>query len=75
MWHIDPLLGNDREISTYTRDVTRHRPVNNDRRTVFSVRSVLRCKQDMLGLEWVGELVYERTAGFRLLRTVAVRSW
>jgi hypothetical protein len=49
LWHIDPLLGNDRKISNYTTTVTRHRTLNSNRGTVFSVRSVPRCyKQDKL---------------------------
>jgi hypothetical protein len=35
LWHVDPLLGNDRET-------TRQRSVNSNRGTVFSVRSVPR---------------------------------
>jgi hypothetical protein len=47
LWHVDPLLGNDREISNYTTAVTRQRLVNSNRGTVFSVPSVLRrYKQD-----------------------------
>jgi hypothetical protein len=34
MWHVNPLLGNDREISDYTTVVTRQRPFNK-RWTVF----------------------------------------
>jgi hypothetical protein len=34
MWHVDPLLGNDRE--TIKTAVTRQRPVNSNRETVFS---------------------------------------
>jgi hypothetical protein len=53
LWHVDLLLGNDREISNYTTAVTRQRSVNN-RRRVFYVRPVPRWyKQDKL----VGELV------------------
>jgi hypothetical protein len=43
MWHVVLLLGNDREISNYTTTITRQRPVNSNRGTVFSVRSVPRC--------------------------------
>jgi hypothetical protein len=60
LWHVDPLLGNDREISKYTAAVTRKRPVNSNRGMVFSVRSLPRCyKQDKLGVEFtelVGDL-------------------
>jgi hypothetical protein len=31
MWPVDPLLGNDREISNYTTAVTRQRPVESNR--------------------------------------------
>jgi hypothetical protein len=45
--HVDPLLGNDRKTNNYTTAATRLRPVNNNRRTVFSVRSVSRyCNVD-----------------------------
>jgi hypothetical protein len=37
-WYVNPLLGNDREISNYTTAVTRQRPVNSNRRKMFSVR-------------------------------------
>jgi hypothetical protein len=56
LWHVDTLLGNDRERSNYTTAVTRQRPVNSNRGMVFSVRSVPRCcKQDKL--EVSGDLV------------------
>jgi hypothetical protein len=49
--HVVALLGNDSEISNYTTAVTRQRPVNSNRGTVFSVRFVPRCyKQDKLGV-------------------------
>jgi hypothetical protein len=55
--HVDLLLGNDREINNYTLAVTRQPPVNSNRETVFSVRSVPRCyKQDKLGVAVSGEL-------------------
>jgi hypothetical protein len=45
LWHVDPLLGNDREISSCTTTVSRQRTVNSHRGTVFSVRFVPRyCK-------------------------------
>jgi hypothetical protein len=51
LWHVDQMLGNNREISTYTTVVTRHQPLNSNRDRVLSVRSVLRCyKQDKLGV-------------------------
>jgi hypothetical protein len=52
LWHVDQLLGNDREISKYTVAVTRQWPVNSKRGKAFSVRSVPRCyKQDKLGVQ------------------------
>jgi hypothetical protein len=51
MWHVDPLLGNAREISNNTTAVARQRSTNGSRGTVFYVWSVPRCyKQDKLGL-------------------------
>jgi hypothetical protein len=41
-WHADILLGNDLEISNYTKAVTRQRAVNSNKEMVFSVRSMLR---------------------------------
>jgi hypothetical protein len=35
LWHIDPLLGNDHEISNHTMTVTRQWPVNSNRGKVF----------------------------------------
>jgi hypothetical protein len=48
MGHVDPLLGNDHEISNYTMAVTRQRSINSNRETVFSVWSVPRYEQDAL---------------------------
>jgi hypothetical protein len=42
--HADLLLGNNHEISNYITAVTRQQPINSNGGTVFSVRSVLRCK-------------------------------
>jgi hypothetical protein len=59
LWHADPLLGNDSEISNCTAAPTRQRDVNGNR-GMFSVRFVPRChKKDKLGVrsEFVGELV------------------
>jgi hypothetical protein len=33
LWHVEPLLGNDRKTSNYTTAVTRQRPVNSNRET------------------------------------------
>jgi hypothetical protein len=59
LWHVDPLLGNDRVIGNYTTAITRRRPVNSKTGTVFSVRSLPRCyKQDkLMRSEVVGEFV------------------
>jgi hypothetical protein len=49
LWHVDLLLDNGREITNYTTTVTRQWPANNNRGTMFSVRSVPRCyKQNKL---------------------------
>jgi hypothetical protein len=61
LWHVDQLLRNDCEINDYTTAVIRQRPVNSNRETVFSVRSVQRCyKQDKLGVCWWEVHVRER---------------
>jgi hypothetical protein len=50
---VDPLLGNDREISNYATAASRQRPENSNRGKVYSVLSAPRCyKQDKL-VEWV----------------------
>jgi hypothetical protein len=47
LWNLDPLVGNDHEISSYTTAVIRQQPVKSSRGTAFSVRPVPRClKQD-----------------------------
>jgi hypothetical protein len=67
LWHVDPLLGNDREISNYTTAVTRQRPVNSNRGMMFSVRSLPKCyKQDKLELSSVSWLVSEWVRGLLL---------
>jgi hypothetical protein len=59
LWHVDPLLGDNREIGDRTAGVAKQRPadnrgmvlsarsakqrLNSNRGTVFRVRSVLRC--------------------------------
>jgi hypothetical protein len=40
VWHVDPLVRNDREISIYTTAFTRQWSKNSNRGTVFSVRSM-----------------------------------
>jgi hypothetical protein len=51
VWQVDPSLGIDREISICTTAITRQQPVNSNRGTVSSVRSVLSCyTQDKLGV-------------------------
>jgi hypothetical protein len=57
LWHVDPLLGNDREISNHTTTFTRQGPVNSNRENVFSVLSVLKCKQDKWGLRFSRDLL------------------
>jgi hypothetical protein len=48
--HISPMLGNNCKINC-KMVVTRQQPINSNRETVFSVRSMLRCyKQDKLGV-------------------------
>jgi hypothetical protein len=39
-WHVDPLLGNDPEMSNYTTAVAKEWPLNSNRRMVFSARPV-----------------------------------
>lgn len=41
LWHMDLLLGSDQEVCSYTTAVTRQWPINSNRRTVFSVQSML----------------------------------
>jgi hypothetical protein len=51
LWHVDTMLGYDRKKSNYTTAFTRHRPVNSNRGTVFSVLSVPRYyKQNKIGV-------------------------
>jgi hypothetical protein len=66
LWHVDPLPGNDREISDYTTApqtiIFPRQQLNSNRGTVFSVRSVPRCsKQDksLDSVDSVSELVGE----------------
>jgi hypothetical protein len=40
MLYVDLLLGNDREVRKYTTIVNRQRPVNRNKGTMFSMRSV-----------------------------------
>jgi hypothetical protein len=85
LWHVDPLLSNDREIINYTTAVTRQRTINNNRETVFSVRSVPKCyKQDKLVervsewvSEWVSQLVGELVLGFSCCELLLLKanSW
>jgi hypothetical protein len=41
-WHVDQLLGNDCEISRYTKAVTKQLRANSNKGTVFSVWFMLR---------------------------------
>jgi hypothetical protein len=43
---INPLLGNGRKTDNYTTDLTRQWPINSNRDTVSSPRSVLKYKQE-----------------------------
>jgi hypothetical protein len=71
LWNVDPLLGNDREISNYTTVFTRQRSVNRNGGMAFSVCSELICyKHDKLVVA-----VSFITAGAQLLWAVAGRSW
>jgi hypothetical protein len=56
VWHVDPLPGNDNKIRKYTTTVTRQRPVNSNRRTMFSTRSMPRCYKRGLSDVVVSEL-------------------
>jgi hypothetical protein len=78
LWHFDPLLGYDREISKkqqpllsngFTNKHIRTATVENSKREkVFSVRSVLRCyKQD----SWSNELVVRQSPACKKLSTEA----
>jgi hypothetical protein len=42
LWHVDQLLGNEREGDNWTTTVTRQRPAICDGVAVFSMRSVSR---------------------------------
>jgi hypothetical protein len=64
LWHVDLLLGNDREISNYTSAVAKQwlckqtwmQQLHCNRGMVFSTRSMPRSyEQDKLGSEWVSE--------------------
>jgi hypothetical protein len=35
LWHVDPLLGNNHEISIYAMVVTKQQPINSYRNDVF----------------------------------------
>jgi hypothetical protein len=51
LWNVDPLLGNDHEISNYTTALTRQRSVSSNTGMAFSVRFVPICyKQDKIGV-------------------------
>jgi hypothetical protein len=43
LWHVDPLLGGDREIGGYTAAVAEQRPADNNEGTVFSAWSAKQC--------------------------------
>jgi hypothetical protein len=56
LWRVNSMLGNDRETSNYTTAVTRQWPVNSNRGTVFSVRSLPRCYEQRQLVVAVSEL-------------------
>jgi hypothetical protein len=67
LWHVDPLLGGDREIGNTTEAVARQRHANN-RTTVCSARSVPRYyKQD----NWSDELVVGQSPAYKNVSTEA----
>jgi hypothetical protein len=57
LWHVDPLLGNDREIGNCTAAVARQWSVNNNRRTVFSARSAKQQLSSNRGTEFTARYV------------------
>jgi hypothetical protein len=67
LWHVDPLLGNDHEINSYTTAVTNSFAKknvcmatigNSNSEMVFSVQSLLRCyKQN----NWSNELIVRQS--------------
>jgi hypothetical protein len=64
-WHVDPLLVNGCLISNYTTVLTRQRPLNSKRGTVFSARSVpmsahQKFQSDLLPLNIICAAVEER---------------
>jgi hypothetical protein len=73
---VDKLLGNSREISNYTTAIIRQRPVNRNRRTVFSVWSVPICyKQNMLWELVNGWWVSEWVRGLLLFSCFELLLW
>jgi hypothetical protein len=77
LWHVDLLLGNGREISNHTTAVTKQRPVNSNKGTVFFVWCVPRCYKagQVRRVELIGELASQRTDRAQSLWAVAIRSW
>jgi hypothetical protein len=68
LWHVDPLLGGDREVGDCTAAVARQRPANSNKGTVFSVRPVQRCcKQD----NWSNQFVEGQSPAGKNGRTEA----
>jgi hypothetical protein len=51
MWNVDPLLGNDHEMSNFTTAVMAP-PKDTNRRAVFSKRSLLRCYKSNCQSMW-----------------------
>jgi hypothetical protein len=58
--HTNLLAGNDHKINNKTTAVTRHRPLNSNIGTMFSVWSIMRCHiRTVSGVEWVDWRVSE----------------
>jgi hypothetical protein len=57
LWHLDPLLGKDRERKNWTTAVTRQRLVNCNWEAVYSVRSVQGFYKQGSQSSWVSWLV------------------
>jgi hypothetical protein len=66
MWHVDPLLGKDGEMTKYTTAVTRQRPVKRNRERCFlcdPCRDVMSRTSEMLIGESVSQSVSEESIG------------
>jgi hypothetical protein len=75
LWHADLLLGNYREIRNYETTFTKQRPINSNRRNMFSVQSTLRYyKQGQLAVQSVIEGLVESVSELvrKLLSSIVV---